>query len=178
MTHSQASESRDALGITSIERITLDELESPVVKLGAKYWQSLRGTKRFPSRRELRPREFASILRNTLLVRVIDGGADFEFRIVGEEQARTYALPFAGKRLSEFAPSDVAYCYALKGLFGHVAEHGEPVAVRGTMGNASANVQFAYCESLFLPLGESGGAVDHLLGFSAYVPRSVVNNAK
>jgi hypothetical protein len=165
-------------GITSFEVVLLDDIESPVVKQGANYWNALRGTRRYPARQELRPREFASILRNTLLVRVIDKGADFEFRIVGDEQAQTYALPFAGKRLSEFAPSDVAYCYVLKGFFGHVTEHGEPVAVRGNMGNVFPKVQFSYCESIFLPLGESDDAVDHLLGFSAYIPRHFANYGK
>jgi hypothetical protein len=166
---------QDFENITSFEVVKLDELESPIVKQGANYWHALRGTRRYPARRELHPRDFATILRNTLLVRVIDAGADFEFRIVGDAQARTYALPFAGKRLSEFASSDTAYCYVLKGLFGHVAEHGEPVAVRGNMGNVSSKVQFSYCESIFLPLGESDDAVDHLLGFSAYIPRDFSN---
>ena len=178
MAHSEKTGPRDKPDITSIERVTLDELESSVVKQGVKYWLTLRGTRRYPSRKELRPREFVSILRNTMLVRVIDGGADFEFRIVGEAQAQTYALSFAGKRLSEFAPSDVAYCYVLKGFFGHVTEHGEPVAVRGHIGNAFSNVQFSYCESVFLPLGESDNAVDHLLGFSAYVLRDLANRGK
>ncbi|HEY0281390.1 MAG TPA: PAS domain-containing protein, partial [Rhizomicrobium sp.] len=161
--------------ITSFEVVALDALESAIVKQGAAYWNALRGTRRYPARRELRPRGFASILPNTLLVRVVDGGADFEFRIVGEAQAQTYALPFAGKRLSEFAQVDTAYCYVLKGLFGHVAEFGEPVAVRGNMGSAFSKVRFSYCESIFLPLGESDGAVDHLIGFSAYVPRDFSN---
>ncbi len=161
--------------ITSFEVVALDNLESPIVKQGANYWNALRGTRRYPARKDLRPREFATILRNTLLVRVVDGGADFEFRIVGAAQAQTYALPFAGKRLSEFAPSDIAYCYVLKGFFGHVTGHGVPVAVRGKMGGVSSKVQFSYCESIFLPLGENDNTVDHLLGFSAYVPRNFSN---
>jgi hypothetical protein len=166
---------QDVENITSFEVVKLGDLESSIVKQGANYWHALRGTRRYPARKELRPRDFASILRNTLLVRVIDAGADFEFRIVGDAQAQTYALPFAGKCLSEFAPSDTAYCYVLKGFFGHVTEHGEPVAVRGNMGSISSNVQFSYCESIFLPLGESDDAVDHLLGFSAYIPRDFSN---
>ena len=158
-------------GITSFEVVKLDELESAVVKQGFDYWNTLRGIRRYPARNDLRPRAFASILRNTMLVRVIDAGADFEFRIVGDAQARTYALPFAGRRLSEFAPSDSAYCYVLKGFFGHVTEQGEPIAVRGNMGNVSPKVQYSYFESIFLPLGDRDDTVDHLLGFSAYIPR-------
>jgi hypothetical protein len=156
--------------ITSFERISLDELESPVVKQGAAYWLGLCGGRRFPSYEDLHPRDFASILANTLLVKIVDGGADFEFRIVGDAQMQTYALPFAGKRLSEMAQTNIAYCYVLKGLFGHVAAFREPVAVRGQLGPGFPHVRFGYFESLFLPLGATDGAVDYLLGFSAYGP--------
>jgi hypothetical protein len=172
MAHSQLNEPYDAADTTSFEVVALDKLESPVVKQGADYWNALRGTRRYPARKDLHPRELTPILRNLLLIKVVDGGADFEFRIVGDVQMQTYALPFTGKRLSEFASSDAAYCYILRGFFGHVREFGEPIAVRGHMGRAFSNVRFSYCESMFLPLGESDDAVDHLLGFSAYVPRT------
>jgi hypothetical protein len=156
--------------ITSFERVSLAELESPVVKQGAAYWRSLRGSRRFPAYEDLHPRDFAPILANTLLVKVVDGGADFEFRIAGEVQIQTFALPFAGKRLSELKDTSLAYNYVLKGLFGHVAEFREPVAVRGQLGPGFPNVRFGYFESIFLPLGAKDDAVDYLLGFSAYGP--------
>ena len=41
-------------------------------------------TGRFPPRAEMSPRDMADMLRNTVLVRVLDGGEEFEFRIVGD----------------------------------------------------------------------------------------------
>jgi hypothetical protein len=65
------------------------------------------------------------------------------------------------------------YALIMKGLLGFVAQLGEPAIVRGYMGRGFAHVNFAYAETAFLPLGEDGGAADHILGFSAYAqPRS------
>ena len=154
--------------ITSFERIALDELESPVVRRGVAYWNILRGERRFPAREEVHPRDIVSLLKNVLLIRVLDGGADFEFRIVGDAQAQTYALPFAGKRLGDMRGTCPPYGYILNGLFQHVTQFGEPVALRGHFGAGFANLKIAYCETVMLPLG-LGEAVDHIIGFTAFV---------
>ena len=132
------------------------------------HWETLKGSRRFPARRELHPRDIVPILTHLLLVRVLDGGADFEIRIAGEVQLRTYAIPFAGKRLSELKNTNPAYGYIIGGLFNHVAEFGEPVALRGNFAPGFANVRIAYCETAILPLGEAE-TIDHLLGFTAFV---------
>ena len=154
--------------ITSFERIALDELESPVVRQGVAYWNFLRGDRRYPPRAEVHPRDFVSLLKYVLLIRVIDRGADFEFRIVGDAQAQTYVVRFAGKRLGEMRATCPPYGYVLHGLFGHVTQFGEAVALRGHFGSDFANVNIAYCETAFMPLG-TGETVDHLLGFTAFV---------
>jgi hypothetical protein len=118
------------------------------------------------------PRDFVSLLKNVLLIRVLDGGADFEFRIVGDAQAQTYALSFSGKRLSDLRGTCPPYGYVLHGLFQHVTQFGEPIALRGHFGAGFANVKIAYCETAMLPLG-TGEAVDHLIGFTAFVGNTV-----
>jgi len=154
--------------ITSFERISLAELKSPVVRQGVDHWTALRGARRFPARQDIHPRDIKAILANLLLIRVLDGGSDFEFRIAGDAQIQTYAIDFAGKRLSELKHTSPAYGYILAGLFGYVAQFGEPVALRGKFGPGFPNVRIAYCETAFMPLG-SGDAVDHLLGCTAFV---------
>lgn len=158
--------------ITSLERVPLDGLENPAVRKGADYWGRRRGHRRFPAYEDIHPRDFVAILPNTLLIKVVDGGTDFEFRIVGEVQERTYALPFAQKRLSEMADTSPVYGFALQGFFGHIVAFREPVALRGQLGAGFSNVTFGYFESLFLPLGANDDSVDYLLGFSAYGPHA------
>ena len=119
-------------------------------------------------RSEVHPRDIRAILPNLLLIRVLDGGADFEFRIAGEAQRRTFTLEFSGKRMSELIGTSPAYGHVLRGLFRHVTESGEPVALRGSFGPGFEHVAINYCESACLPLGQDD-VVDHLLCFTAYV---------
>ncbi|MBU6298124.1 MAG: PAS domain-containing protein [Alphaproteobacteria bacterium] len=163
---------------TFFEPVTIDELESQVVKLAANYWNTLRGSRRYPARQDLRPRDIAPILRNMVLAKVIDGGADFEFRIAGDAQVQAYGVPFQGKRLSEVGPQNNAFSASVRGIYRHVVESAAPIAVRGRMGAGFPNVKFAYCESLFLPLGPSDDVVDHILVFSTYVERTFTENKK
>jgi hypothetical protein len=160
---------------TSFELITLDRLESSVVIAGNAYWQNLRGTRRFPARQDMHPRDFASLLRAMLLVQVIDGGADFEFRITGDAHVQAYAIPFQGRRLNDFVVMAPAFCLALRSVFAHVAQTGSPAALRGRMGPDFPNANYAYCENIFLPLG-ADDTVDHILGFSTYLPRDFAKN--
>ena len=171
MAPSQINKYCDVADITSIERVTLDDLESPVVRHGASYWNDLRGTKRFPSRKDLHPRDIASVLPSMVLIKVIDGGKDFEYRIVGETQARAFGYRLQGRRVSQIAVEHPAYGYALGGAYRRICESGEPIAVRGHIGSDFAYLKFAYCEHIALPLSNDDENVDHILIFSTYVAR-------
>lgn len=161
--------------VTSFELITLDRLESPAVIAGYAYWQNLRGTRRFPSRQDMRPRDFASLLRDMLLVQVLDGGADFEFRISGDAHVQAYTILFQGRRLNEFVEMAPAFCLALRSVFTHVVQTGSPSALRGRMGPDFPKANYAYCENVFLPLGVND-TVDHILGFGTYLSRDFAKN--
>jgi hypothetical protein len=161
--------SSEPSNFTSFERISLNEIQSPVVKQGANYWTRLRATRRFPSRDKVHPRDIASILPHTHLIKVLDGGDDFLFRIAGDSQVQALKIAFVGKRLSELMPESIEYGLVMKGLLGFVAQFGEPAIIRGQMGPGFSHVNFVYCETAFLPLGERDDTVDHILGFSAYV---------
>ena len=177
MAHSQNHEAKSVSDITTFELVALDELESPITRQGADYWDSLRGTRRYPARKELHPRDFSSILRHMLLIKVVEGGSDFEFRIAGDAQVRAYSVPILSRRLSEIAQTSPVFCYGLRGMFLHVTETGAPVAIRGRIGPIFFNVQYAFYESLVLPLGDGDNAVDHLLVFSTYVSRAFAGSA-
>lgn len=169
------TEPRKHPNVTSFELITVDKLESPAVMAGHVYWQTLRGTRRFPARQDMNPRDFAPLLRDMLLVQVVDGGADFEFRIAGDAHVQAYAIPFQGRRLNDFVEMAPAFCLALRSVFAHVAQTGSPAALRGRMGPDFPNANYAYCENIFLPLG-ANDAVDYILGFSTYLSRDFSKN--
>ena len=175
MSPQEISEPPRGPNVTSFELITLDKLESPAVIAGNTYWQNLRGTRRFPARQDMHPRDFASLLRDMLLVQVIDSGADFKFRITGDAHVQAYAIPFQGRRLNEFVEMAPAFCFSLRSVFAHVAQTGSPAALRGRMGTDFPNANYAYCENIFLPLGVKD-TVDHILGFSTYLSRDFEKN--
>ncbi len=58
---------------SSVHIVLPETLESVPVGGAICYWQKLRGTKRFPARKDLSLRAMSNFLRNIVLVRVIDG---------------------------------------------------------------------------------------------------------
>jgi hypothetical protein len=58
--------------------LPLDRIESPIVRQGLDYWRSLRGSRPYPSRAELVPRDLTALLRQVVLLRLVAGGADSE----------------------------------------------------------------------------------------------------
>jgi hypothetical protein len=161
--------------ITSVHPIMLDELENPIVKQGVDYWLSLRRGRRYPARKDLSPHDMIALLRNVVLVKVIDGGKDFEYRIAGEAQEQAYGWRLQGRRVSQVAAEKPAYGHHVLGSYRHVRESGEPLTVRAQIGSNFPYLKFVYCEHVVLPLGDDDSAVDHLLIFSAYVPRDFSN---
>ena len=163
---------------TFVETITLDQLDSPVVRLGANYWRSLRNGRNLPGREALSPRDMAAVLRNMVLVKVLDGGDDFEYRIVGDAQVCAYGIPLQGQRLSSIAAAAPRFGRIVQGLFKQVCKNKEAFGLRGRVGRDVPEANFVYCECAFLPLGASDAAVDHILIFSTYIVRDFSTNKR
>jgi hypothetical protein len=167
----------DTLDQTAVHAVALDGLDSPALKLAAEYWRSRRNGRRFPARADLHPRDMAGILRDMVLVRIIDGGADYEYRIVGDAQAQAYAVPLQGRRISEIAVTAPWFGHIAAITYEHVRRSGEPLILRGRVGREFPEAKFVYHESVFLPLGASDDAVDHLLIVATNVFNAVSKNA-
>jgi hypothetical protein len=143
--------------------VGLDELTATQLRQAISYWDQLRAGRRFPARAELNPRQMTKLLPYMSLVKVIDGGADFEHRIVGDIMVQAYRVNIQNRRFSDIAndaPQFVAGCLP---FFRRVAEHGEPVAWRTHTGHHTTDIVFTHSEVVLLPLGAE--AVDHIVGF-------------
>ena len=149
--------------------LTLDEIDQPVVLQGVALWQELRGTRKFPSRSDVTPRGLGPLLRNTLLIAVIDGGADYQFRIVGDAPVVALGRNFQGVCLSEMDETGNMRGVTCRELYGSVVRTGEPRAIRGCMASNIERMFPIQCEAVFLPLGPDETTVDYLLGFSVCV---------
>ncbi len=164
--------SNDGTENSSVYVIKLDELEHAAVRTGIAYWQALRAGRKVPARSQLSPRDMAGILRNVVLVKVVDGGRDYEYRIAGDAHVQAFTVRFKNLRLSQLSERAPGLGRILHGLYEHVRTTGEPLAVRGWVDRDLPETRFMYYESALLPLSEDGETVDHVLVVSIYVPKS------
>jgi hypothetical protein len=152
-------------------RIPFDEVESVAVRDAIAYWQSLRRGRRFPSRADIFPKEIRGLLRHICLIRVLDGGGDYEYRVIGDAHVIAYGFSMQSRRLSEIDSHAPGHGPVLKRLYDRVVRKGEPYALRGWIERAGVQKKYIYSESLFAPLGD-GDPVDHIFNVSVYVPRN------
>ena len=140
----------------------LDEMCSKLAPLYS-FWNTKRGTRRFPSKDEINPREIKEFLKDVILLRVIDAGNDFEFRIVGDGLIQAFGGNFQGRTASRFAK------------LANITELAHrPVACEGEPRLLEYWIRFSdlpvyHRETLFLPLGQ-GDTADHILAMGSAKP--------
>lgn len=150
--------------------LAIDDVESPIVREGAAYWRRLRKERRFPARADMSPADIRALLRHTVLLRVIDGGADYDYRIVGDAHATAYGFSMQGKKLSELDGFAPGHGEVLKRLYDRAVRRREPYALRGWLERGEDHKQYIFSESVFMPMGPDDDIVDHVLNFSVYTP--------
>jgi hypothetical protein len=151
--------------------LPLDKLESPIVRQGLDYWLALRGSRPYPSRAELSPRDLAALLRHIVLIKLIEGGADYEYRIVGDAHVISHGFNMQGSRVSEVDRFSPGYGAVLKSLYDRAVRRRDAYAFRGWMERGEGRKQYIYSESVFMPLGPDANTIDHVLNFAVYIPR-------
>lgn len=156
---------------TANGRIPLDTVESQIVRNGVSYWQSLCRGRDFPARSDINPRDIRGLLRNTCLLRVVDDGEDYEYRVIGDAHVMAYGFSMQGRKLSEFETEAPGLGPVLKRLYDRVLRKREPFALRGWIARTEQQTKYIYSESIFAPLGE-GDAIDHIFNVSVYVPKA------
>lgn len=154
-------------------RISPNEVDSEILKEGYAYWRALCAGRKFPVRADVTPRGLGHLLRNTVLIRVIDGGADYEYRIFGDAHVIAVGQSIQGRRWNELNQAGILHVELRKELYDMVAQSGEPQGMTGLIGSDNPALETVYCETLYLPLGPGGETVDHILGFGVYSPRAL-----
>lgn len=120
-----------------------------------------------PSRADLSPRVLAGLLRNTGLIRVLDGESEFEMRIVGDALVTAQGASFQGMTTAEIDLVLPGYGAVLNSVYRYVSATKAPAAYRGWYVR-EADGHSLYHESIILPLSDDGQRVDHLLVVGAY----------
>ena len=155
---------------SSGEIVAIDALEAVPVLSGVAHWRKLCAGRRFPDKADIEPRELSFLLGNVILVKVLDDGADYEYRIVGEALVPGFSGNFAGRRLSHIVAETPKFGLALRMLYEMVRTSGNPLGYRGWVGQDMKGAEFSYHENALLPFGSEPDEVDHLLIVSVIVP--------
>jgi hypothetical protein len=155
--------------------IPLGDVDNTVLLHAWKLWDGLKAGKRFPSRSAITPRILKPILRNTTLIKVIDGGADYEYRIVGDAYVMAHGHSFQGMLWSETNKLSPGFGKFIKPIYDRVVREAEPLALRGWIERGGTSTGHVFSEYLYLPLGE--GSVDHILAVAVYLRRDGLDHA-
>lgn len=148
------------------ERVDIAAIREPVLHQALAVWNEHRGTARYPKRDAMTPRAMSPFLRNIVLVRVLEDGKDYEFRIVGDAIVQVQGGAFQGHTLTEIDAKLPGYGASLRPLYDQLVAEGEPHAYRGHVPDGPVKRAFAH-ETLLLPLG-TDATVDHILVVGAY----------
>jgi hypothetical protein len=148
-----------------LDTIPVDQLRDPIFQQSVAYWNSLRNGRRFPARDLLRPQKLAGALRHAVLLKVVDSGADFEYRIIGDVASTAYCIPRQSRLLSEIAKVAPRAAHRLGQIYSCCLETKAPFGVRWALGRDVELANFASCEAVILPLGPDDDTVDHILVF-------------
>jgi hypothetical protein len=151
--------------------LTIDDVESDTLRQVIAGWRRLKGERRFPAREAVTPRAFGRLLRHITLLRVLDGGADYEFRIVGDVQVQAYGENFRTMRLSEVGLLHPRFAEGMKIFYEGVRMGRDPFGYRGWIGRDMPDTKFSYHELVYFPLGPDDATVDHILVAGIYVSR-------
>ena len=146
--------------------IALDALEHPLVKKALEVWRAQCRGRRMPAKADMSPRALIGLLANTALLRVVDGGTEFVFRVVGDQIAVQQGAQFQGKNMAEIDAMLPGHGSVLKRIYQSVMAAGAPLAFRGWYLRPADQHPFCH-EVVILPVGEDGETIDHLFVVAA-----------
>lgn len=115
-------------------------------------------------------RGMAAILPYVVIIGVIDDGADYEYRLVGDAQRQAFKTYFKGMRVTQIEAVVPDLGMVLREAYEKVRSAGAPLFLRGRTDHEPPGSQFLYHETAFLPLGATDTAVDHLLIVGVQIP--------
>jgi len=145
-------------------------LDAELARAGAAMWNALKHEARFPSRACMSSCLTSKLREGSLLVEVLDGGADYRYRDVGAALVKGFNQDFSGRCLSQIIETAPRFGLGLRMLYEMVRAGGEPLGYRGWVGEDLPGAAFVHHESAILPLGQDN-VVEHLLVVSSLVLR-------
>ena len=150
---------RSELQQTAADVTVFSQITDPILSLLYAYWDGKRGDRRFPGRSDLDPVDIPILLPSVFLVAVRRDPFDLVFRLAGTVLTGCYGSAMTGERLIDLPGSATTQLYQQAA---RAVRSGRPVLLSGPLRTRADAFQRA--DHLLLPLGESPGRVDMLIG--------------
>ena len=124
-------------------------------------WKSTLGSRMAPKREEITLGMVRNLSPWLWVIDVVDGGADFRFRLTGDRIVQFFGHTFTGVLLSELHESP--FFQRMRHTLTHCVEHQAPVAI-GPIAAGYEDKNYWEMEAVVLPLSEDGKIVNCLMG--------------
>ncbi len=144
---------------TASDVTAFSQISEPMLSLLYAYWDDKRGDRRCPGRSDLDPVDIPILLPSVFLVAVHRDPFDLVFRLAGTVLTGCYGSAMTGERLIDLPGSATTQLYHQAA---RAVRSGRPVLLSGPLQTRADAFQRA--DHLLLPLGESPGRVDMLIG--------------
>lgn len=127
-------------------------------------WKSLCGDRAMPQRSDFDPAQVPRLLANICLVEVIDGGADYFYRVAGSGLEEMSGQKLQGKLFSEV--EHAAARESMRRTCESCVAAGRPVIIKNQLQEPGHD--HMAITAVILPLSEDGETVDMLLTLTEY----------
>lgn len=148
-----------------VRYLHLDEVNSAAIRRVHAYWNALRGSRRFPAKRDIDPAALKSVLPYLLISEVHQAPLRVRYRLVGTEVAHFSGEDFTGKWLHE--TSWGADRHAIEQYYVRMLAIGQPTFGIDHFTQVSDGQRKSYEWGMF-PLAEDGEHIDHCLAEEDY----------
>ena len=134
------------------------ELSAPALLRLYDYWETKRGGRRWPARRDIDPLDFGYVLGNVALIDVLGEPTAFRVRLFGDNLVRKIGIEVTGKRLEDIPLPQLRDHFALR--CPQIVARGTPYR---TKGDYFMDDRLLRHELLVLPLSDDGARINMLL---------------
>jgi len=146
--------------------ITLEEIEHPLVRKALEIWHTARGKRAMPAKTDLGPRALLPLLKNIALLKVLGGGEEFVFRVVGDQIRLQQGADMQGKTMAEIDAMLPGHGSVLRRIYKNAVAARAPLAFRGWYLRPADQHPFCH-EVVILPVADDDETVDHLFVVAA-----------
>jgi hypothetical protein len=140
-----------------------DNASAPQIVELVAYWSKLRGDRFAPSRSQLDPAAIKRVLPYVSMMEVLDGGADFRFRLLGTQIVEGLGRDSTGRRFSQVYAGQPEVMQRMLERMHRVMQLKQPVFTRGSC-YWEPDRKYKSFEDVNLPLSSDREQVDIILG--------------